>query len=218
MQTGVNVRIAAATLLTVLLLPCLAAGQQAGEDREERATYSPITTSERAAWVGREIASPGALSSAAFASAWAMRVHSPKEWPRTASGYGRRFGDAQAAAVISSSIEAGLGSFWGEDPRYVRSGRDERWARVGHAVTSVALTRRRDGHRAPAWARFAGSVAGNVIENTWLPPSAASRSQTTTRIATGFAGALAANLWREFWPDLRQRLPLHRLPGVDRRN
>jgi hypothetical protein len=213
----VDIRIGAAALLTVVLIPSLAAaGQRPNEDGEERATYSPITSSERVAWVAGEIASPGALSRAAFTSAWMTRGNWPKEWPRSARGYGRRFGDAQAATAMSSSIEAGLGSLWGEDPRYVRSGGHERWARVRHAVTSVALARRRDGHRAPAWGRLAGSVAGNVIENTWLPPSATTRSQTTARVATGFAGQLAANLWSEFWPDVRRRLPLQRLRGVDR--
>ena len=213
----VDVRIGAATLLTVMLIPSLAAaGQRPDEVREERATYSPITSSERTAWLAGEIASPGALSRAAFASAWMTKENCPKEWPRNARGYGRRFGDAQAATAISSSIEAGLGSFWGEDPRYFRSGRQERWARVRHAVASVALAHRRDGHRAPAWGRFAGSVAGNAIENAWLPPSAATRSRTTARVATGFAGRLAANLWSEFWPDLRRRLPLQRLRGVKR--
>jgi len=209
----VDIRIGAATFLTVVLLPTLAAGQRPDEDREERATYSPITSSERAAWLAGEIASPGALSRAAFTSAWMTRGNWPVEWSRSASGYGRRFGDTQAATAVSSSIEAGLGSLWGEDPRYVRSGRPDRMARIRHAVTSVALARRRDGHRATAWGRFAGSVAGNVIENTWLPPSAATRSQTTARVATGFAGQLAANLWKEFWPDLRRRLPLQRLRG-----
>jgi len=210
-------RIGAATILTVVLIPSLAAaGQRPDEGREESATYAPLTSSERAAWVAGEIASPGALSRAAFTSAWMTRENWPKEWSRSARGYGRRFGDAQAATAISSSIEAGLGSLWGEDPRYFRSGRQQRWARVRHAVASVALARRRDGHRAPAWGRFAGSVAGNVIENTWLPPSAATRSQTTARVATGIAGQLAANLWSEFWPDLRRRLPLQRRRGIDR--
>jgi hypothetical protein len=213
----VHIRIGAATLLTVVLIPSLtAAGQRPDQDHEERATDSPITFPERAAWVADEIASPGALSRAAFASAWMTRENWPKEWPRSARGYGRRFGDAQAATAISSSIEAGLGSLWGEDPRYFRSGRQERWARVRHALASVALARRRDGHRAPAWGRFTGSVGGNVIENTWLPRSASTRSQTTARVATGFAGQLAANLWSEFWPDLRRRLPLRRLRGVAR--
>ena len=216
-MSRVEIRIGTATLLTVVLIPSLAAaGQRPDEDREDRATYSPITSSERAAWVAGEIGSPGALSRAAFASAWMTRENWPKEWPRSARGYGRRFGDAQAATAISSSIEAGLGSLWGEDPRYFRSGRHERWTRVRHAVTSVALARRRDGHLAPAWGRVAGSVAGNVIESTWLPPSAATRSQATARVAIGFAGQLAANLWSELWPDLRRRLPLQRLRGVDR--
>lgn len=215
--SGVDIRIGAVTVLAVVLIPSLAAaGQRPDEHREARATRPPITSSERAAWVAGEIASPGALSRAAFTSAWMTIENWPKEWPRSARGYGRRFGDAQAATAISSSIEAGLGSLWGEDPRYFRSDRYERWARVRHAVASVALARRRDGHRAPAWGRFAGSMAGNVIENTWLPPSAATRSQTTARVATGFAGQLAANLWSEFWPDLRRRLPLRRLRGVTR--
>jgi len=213
----VAIRLGAATLLTVVLIPSMAAaGQRPDEDREERATYSPLTSSERVAWVAGEIASPGALSRAAFTSAWMMSGNWPKEWPRSARGYGRRFGDAQATTAISSSIEAGLGSLWNEDPRYFRSGRLERWARVRHAVASVALARRSDGHRAPAWGRFAGNVAGNAIENAWLPPSAATRSRTATRVATVFAGQLAANLWSEFWPDLRRRLPLQRLRGVDR--
>jgi hypothetical protein len=215
----VDIRIGAATLLTVVLIPSLAAaGQRPDEDDEQRGTYSPITSSERAAWLAGEIASPGALSSAAFTSAWTTKENWPKEWPRSARGYSRRFGDAQAATAISSSIEAGLGSLWGEDPRYFRSGRYERWARVRHALAGVVLARRSDGHRAPAWGRFTGSVAGNVVENTWLPPSAATRSQTTARVATGLAGQLAANLWSEFWPDLRRRLPLKRLLGVGRGN
>jgi hypothetical protein len=218
-SSRVSIRIGASTLVMVVLMPSLAAaGQRPQEDREERATYSPLTSSERAAWVASEIASPGALSRAAFSSAWMMKESSPKEWSRSARGYGRRFGDAQAATAISSSIEAGLGSLWAEDPRYFRSGRPQRWARVRHALTSVALARRSDGHRATAWGRFAGSVAGNIIENSWLPPSAATRSQTVARVTTGFAGQLAANLWCEFWPDLRRRLPLQALRGVDRRD
>jgi hypothetical protein len=60
-------------------------------------------------------------------------------------------------------------------------------------------------------------VSGSVIENAWLPPSAATRSRTTARVASNFAGQLAANLWTEFWPDLRRRLPLRSLRGADRR-
>jgi len=84
----VAIRLGAATLLTVVLIPSMAAaGQRPDDDREERATYSPLTSSERVAWVAGEIASPGALSRAAFTSAWMMSGNWPKEWPRSARGY-----------------------------------------------------------------------------------------------------------------------------------
>jgi hypothetical protein len=53
----------------------------------------------------------------------------------------------------------------------------------------------------------AGNVVNNVIENTWLPPSATTRGQTTLRTVDGFAGRLVGNLWAEFWPEIRKRLP-----------
>ena len=48
------------------------------------------------------------------------------------------------------------------------------------------------------------------------PEAAGQRPEEDRNGAGGFAGQLAANLWSEFWPDLRRRLPLHRLRGVDR--
>jgi hypothetical protein len=207
----VNWKSGAATLLTLLLLPgAVVAGQDPGTQEEDRRPYSPISPDERAEWVTGETVSLGALGASAFTSAWTTTVRQPREWRQSAGGYGRRFADAQAATAISKSLEASLGSLWGEDPRYFRSAARGRWARVRHAMTSVALARRRDGRRAPAWGRLAGSLAGSAIENTWLPPSAATRTQTTVRVAAGFGGQLASNLWAEFWPDLRQRLP-HKL-------
>jgi hypothetical protein len=212
----VNRGIGAATLLALVLIPTIATGQSTDDGEESRERYVPITSAQRVAWLAGETTSAGALSGAAFSSAWLTTGNWPKEWHQSLGGYGRRFGDAQAAAAISNSIEAGLGSLWGEDPRYFASGQRGHWARVRHAASSVALARRRDGHLAPAWGRFAGSVAASAIENTWLPPSASTRRQTATRVATGFAAQLALNLWTEFWPDLRHRLPLPALRRMAR--
>ena len=83
----------------------------------------------------------------------------PKEWPQSLRGYGRRFGDVQAATAISSSIEAGLGSFWGEDPRYIPSGRKGIWPRARYAIKTVFLAQGRDGQLRPAWGRALSRMA-----------------------------------------------------------
>ena len=107
--------------------------------------------------------------------------------------------------AISNTIEGGLGALWGEDPRYILSGRHGVWPRARCALKTVFLGQRSNGHLAPAWARHAGNVFNNVIENAWLPPSAITRGQTTLRSANGFLGRAAGNLWKEFWPDVRKR-------------
>lgn len=75
-------------------------------------------------------------------------------------------------------------------------------------MKTVVLAPRRDGHLAPAWGRFAGAVGSNVVQNTWLPSRLTTPKETALRIASSLLGRLASNVWLEFWPDLRRRLPL----------
>ncbi len=70
----------------------------------------------------------------------------------------------------------------------------------------MILAPRRDGHLAPAWGRYAGNVFNNVIENAWLPPSATTGQMTALRSVNGLVGHAAGNLWREFWPDVREMI------------
>jgi hypothetical protein len=44
-------------------------------------------------------------------------------------------------------------------------------------------------------------VFNNLIENTWLPPSATTPGQTVLRSALGLASRVGGNAWEEFWPD-----------------
>jgi hypothetical protein len=205
---GVLTPVRAAIALVVGLIPALGMAQPAGGDEE---LYSPITSSERMKWIAQGTVSLPAVSMGVFNSAMTTAGDWPKEWHQSPGGFVRRYADIQAAASLSNSIEAGLGMLWGEDPRHSRSGLNGKWARIRYAVATVALAPRRDGHLAPAWGRLAGNVFGNVIENSWLPPSVATRRATTFRVAEGFVGRLVSNIWCEFWPDLRQRIPSRRL-------
>jgi hypothetical protein len=140
-----------------------------------------------------------------LAASWQTGLNAPQEWGQTWSGFVTRYIEREADVAISSTIEAGLGGLWGEDPRYILSGRHGVWPRARYALKTVFLGQRSNGHVAPAWARYAGNVFNNVIENAWLPPSATTWGQTTLRSANGFFGRAAGNLWKEFWPDVRKR-------------
>ena len=167
--------------------------------------YVPITGADRVAWVVAGTVGPRSLGVGVIASAWQTGWNVPEEWHRSWRGFGKRYAAREADVTLSNSIEAGVGSLWGEEPRYVRAPAGSSKSRAAYALRSVVLAPRRDGHLAPAWGRYAANVANNLIENAWLPPSITTPGQTTLRCASGFAGRLAGNLFDEFWPDIKRR-------------
>jgi hypothetical protein len=207
----VRLRIVVATGVILALWPGLLAAQEKREEPRPSTLYSPPTSSDRFTWVVQGNVSLPVLAVDAGFSAWMTADNWPNEWHRTPIGFGRRFTDMEITGTIAGSIEAGVGSQWGEDPRYERSGKAGAIPRMRHAVITTFMARRPDGHLAPAWARLYGDVGANLIENAWLPPSARTRKQTVARIGDGVIDRLVSNLWDEFWPDLRKRLPA-RLP------
>ena len=168
--------------------------------------YVPITGLQRTNWIIVGTIGPRSLAVGVLADVWQTGFNVPEEWGRGWSGIGKRYLEREVDVAISSTIEAGTGAIWGEDPRYIPSGRRGLWPRVRYALKTVLLAQRPDGHLAPAWGRYAGNTINNVIENAWLPPSASTPGQTVLRSASGFLGRAGGNLFDEFWPDVRRRL------------
>lgn len=198
------VRVLAAGTLTVLLGASGVHAQDAPAAEAHRS--APITSAERVSWVADEVYSPGSLTMGLLDAGLMTATNWPREWHRTPAGLARRFGDDRATDIIASAVEAGLGALWHEDPRYVRVGGRRLGKRMHHVFTNVVLAPRADGHLAPAWGRFAGIAAGNMVENSWLPPSARTGRVMTVRMLDGLLDRLAANAWDEFWPDVRSHL------------
>jgi hypothetical protein len=136
---------------------------------------------------------------------WQTAFNTPEEWGRGVPGIAKRYAEREADVAISNTIEAGLGALWGEDPRYIPSGRRGIWPRVRYALKTSVLAQRRDGRLRPAWGRYAGNTLNNLIENSWLPPSQTTGTQTVVRSGMGIVTRMGGNLWEEFWPDVARR-------------
>ena len=170
-------------------------------------SYVPADRDARLVWAVGGVVGPRSLFLVGpLATMWQTGFNQPVEWERSWAGAGRRYAHREADVSISNAIEAGLGALWGEEPRYIPSGRRGIGLRARYAIKTTVLAQRRDGHLAPAWGRFAGNTVNNLIENAWLPPSATTPRQTLLRSAFGLLGRLGGNAWEEFWPDVRKRL------------
>jgi hypothetical protein len=189
------------TIAALALMPASVAAQQTFHQPPPGADQ-PMTGPERIHWIVDGTIGPKSLGVGVFAAAWNTAWNVPDEWGQTWSGAGKRYLEREADVSISNTIEAGLGAIWGERPDYIRSGRTGFRPRLNYALKTVFLAYRPDGHLAPAWGRYAGNTVNNLIENTWLPPSATTWGQTTWRSASGFGTRAIGNVWEEFQPEI----------------
>jgi hypothetical protein len=196
-------RIFALVVTLVAAAPAAGVCQPASDPSPTADAYVPITGTQRIDWIVDGVIGRKSLFGVGPAAAlWQTAWNTPEEWGRSWSGLGKRYAEREVDVAISNSIEGGLGALWGEDPRYLQSGRKGLWPRVRYALKTSVLAPGRNGHLRPAWGRYAGNTLNNVIENAWLPPSQTTATMTAVRSGLGIATRMGGNLWEEFWPDV----------------
>ncbi len=172
----------------------------------EDAPYEPITNHQRFHWFFDETLGPAHLLAGAFTAGFGTARDVPPEYGGTWEGFGKRFAVREAGVSLSNATEAGLGSLWGEDPRYFRVPNETFGRRLRSVVTQTFLAKRRDGTFQLAYARYAGISESNFLSNAWRPKSEADTEHALYRIGWGFAGRMASNAYDEFWPDVKTRV------------
>jgi hypothetical protein len=174
-----------------------------------QAPYEPMTGRQRWRWFVAQSIGPASLGIGVLSAGINTARDKPFEYGSGWDGFGKRYGIRLTGMVTGNAMNAGLGALWGEDPRYFRVGEGPLGHRVRNIVVMTFMARRRDGHLAPAYARYIATPGNNFLTNAWRADSEATNSAALKRTALGFAGRLGANALREFWPDAR-RLIKHR--------
>jgi len=129
----------------------------------------------------------------------------PSEYGVHWQGYGKRSGMQLTGVSVSNAMEASIGAIWGEDPRYKRSQPESFKGRAAHVFRMTFVAENRQGHLAPAYARYIAISGSNLISNVWRPDSEATAGNAAIRTLLGFVGRLNSNAFQEFWPDVRHR-------------
>lgn len=169
--------------------------------------YRPVTLTGRLKWFAVATAGPVSLLGAGPISAsWGTLLDRPKEYGTHWEGFGQRYGMRLTGISTGNAIEAGLGSVWGEDPRYFPSHMRGFRARTKYVIKSEFVTPHRDGRWHPAYARYIGNVGNNFLSITWRVPSERTTGNALQRCAYGVLVDLAGNAFSEFWPDVKRKV------------
>jgi hypothetical protein len=171
--------------------------------------YHVISPGQRLRWFVASTAGPAHLTGVAFVAASGTAVNRPKEYAPHWRGFSDRFNVSMAGSAAGNALEAGVGFFLREDPRYFRLSQRPFKARVGNVVRLTFSARAGDGRVLPAYARFLGIVGGNFLSNTWRPHSEANARDALLRSSEGFAGRMSANAFAEFWLSVKGSMGRH---------
>lgn len=158
----------------------------------------PIDSSMRVHYLLSENLGPLSIADTVAFAALDTLVNTPKEYQSHWDGFGMRIGLITANYALRSTMEVGLGSLWGEDPRYVRTEGERMGARVGRVIRMTFMARNRNGKTLPAYSRFFAYPASSFIENAWEPHSQNTNGNAALRVGLGFLSRMGENAYLEF--------------------
>ena len=196
-------------MILLLLLSPLGLSAQSSPSGPDSPGYTAMSGKQRLEWFGRSTVGPQSLTAGLFTAALGTAANNPKEYGPHWEGFGKRYGIRLSGVSTSNAMEAGLGAFWGEDPKYYPTKGMTIKQRIGNVMKTTFTAPRPDGHYAPAYARFIAIPGSNFIANTWRADSEADAEHAALRTLYGFLGHMGGNAFQEFWPDV-QRLIFHK--------
>ena len=170
--------------------------------------YTAMTATDRLEWFTKSTMGPQSTAAGVFSAAIGTAMNAPEEYGSQWKGYGSRYAMRLSGISTSNAMEAGLGTLWGEDPRYYKTRGLTVKQRIGNVMKTTFTAPRPDGHYAPAYARFIAIPGSNFLANTWRPDSEADVQHAAIRTLYGFLGHMGSNAFQEFWPDA-QKLIFH---------
>jgi hypothetical protein len=168
---------------------------------------APITGIGRLNWIVRQTIGPASLWTGVLSSTWDTAFNHPREYGDSFLGWSKRYGLRLTGVATDNVMEAEIGAFWGEDPRYHPADSKGFRSRLHYAAKMTVLAENRDGDEKFAYARFVGIAGGNALSDLWRPDSQRTAGNTLARVGLGFGGRFLSNLWYEFWPDVKTHMP-----------
>jgi hypothetical protein len=158
----------------------------------------PIDGHERAKWLLVENLGLGSLLDDVAVGGVDTLLNTPKEYGPHWSGFGKRTGMVTANYGVKSVMEAGLGSIWGEDPRYFRTDGLSFKSRLAYVIKMTFMAKDRAGNTMPAYSRYLAIPGSSFLSNEWQPTSEAKVSDAAIRAGLGFLSRMGENAYKEF--------------------
>jgi len=167
--------------------------------------FEPLTPSEKFKEASEDAFDRGTFALAALFGGQAQLTNSNRSFGQGAAGYGRYFGTSFADFAIGDYMtEAVYPILLHQDPRYFRRGTGSGWSRLRYAAGQIFLTYGDSGKKQINYSELVGNSTAVAISNAYYADNR-TVSNALSQLGVQLGVDMAANILREFWPELERR-------------
>jgi hypothetical protein len=167
--------------------------------------YKPLTAREKFRIASEDAFDRGTFVLAAAFAGQAQLTNSNPSFGQGVQGYARYFGTASADFIVGDYMtEAIFPTILHQDPRYFRRGTGTGWSRLAYAAGQIFWTHTDSGGSQFNLSEIAGNSAAVAISNIYYPENR-TVSSALSKLGAQIGVDMAANILKEFWPDLNRR-------------
>lgn len=165
--------------------------------------YEPLTVSEKFKVASEDSFDRGTVALAALFGGEGQLTNANRTFGQGGAGFGRYFGAAYGDLVIGDYMtEAVFPTLLHQDPRYFRRGTGTGWSRLGYAVSQIFWTHNDSGRTQFNYSEIIGNSTAVAISNTYYADNR-NASNAVSKLGVQISVDMAANILKEFWPDLQ---------------
>ena len=179
---------------------------------EESAALPPLTPRGKLAIAWQDTTDRAIFLQSAFIAGIGQATNGNPSFGQGVEGYGKRFGAAYADFCIQNWMTEGLfPTVLHQDPRYFRHRAGSGPSRLAYAMSRLFITRTDSGKHQFNYSEVVGGATFLAISNAYYPDGR-SVGNNLGRYALQLGFDAASNVLKEFWPDLRRKLPRRLVP------
>lgn len=166
----------------------------------------PITVGQKFVLVTKDTFDPVVYPYIGFVAAISQAANSEPGYGQGASGYAKRYGSAFADNAVGNYMTGAIfPSLLQQDPRYYQLGEGGFFHRVGYTLTRTFVTRTDSGRAQFNYSEIAGNAVAAGISNAYHPVQDRTAVGSIDVWWTQIGWDTAANLAKEFWPDIHRK-------------
>jgi hypothetical protein len=172
--------------------------------------YEPLATSQKFNLASEDAFDRGTVVLAALFGGEGQLANNNRAFGQGGTGFAQYFGAAYGDLVIGDYMtEAVFPTLLHQDPRYFRRGTGSKWSRLGYAMGQIFWTHTDSGGTQFNYSEVVGNSVAVGISNAYYVNNRTA-ADGVSKLATQLGVDMAANVLKEFWPELQHKLgPKH---------